>query len=220
MAAATFRAWTVAATSWTRKIVAPRRRAARQAARLPPRRSAGSAGAGQLADEPLARRAHQHRPAQGRQLLQPRQQGQVVLQPLAEADAGVDDQTARAARRRPRRRPAARPETPAPRPPRRRSAGRSASSWAARPCASAPSPRPTWAARGNMSGSSRPAEMSLTIVAPAWRAKARHGGAGRVDADQRPQLGDGREDVAQAGDLLVGGRRGRCRGGWTPRPRR
>ena len=84
----------IGSTSCTRTMSAPSAIASATVAAVPSTRSLRRRAAQQLADEPLAAGAHQHRqPAQrGLQLAEPMEQLDGVLRRLAEADAGVDDQ--------------------------------------------------------------------------------------------------------------------------------
>ena len=88
-ASATRSACAIGATSCTRTTSAPLATAITLEAIVPPRRSLDR-GAVDLADEALARGADDDRAAEVAQLAQPRQQLEVVLERLAEADPGVD----------------------------------------------------------------------------------------------------------------------------------
>ena len=97
-AATTRSASTVSRTSCARMMRAPFQAATTAAARLPARRSPPSRPVSD-ADHPLAREAGEHRLAVRRQCRQARQQRQVVLEGLAEAEARIDgDARARDAR--------------------------------------------------------------------------------------------------------------------------
>ena len=89
VAAATARASWTGATSWTRNIRAPRSYAITLVASVAATRSSSSRPV-ILPEERLARGPDEHRPAQRDQLVQPRQQLEVVRERLAEADPRVE----------------------------------------------------------------------------------------------------------------------------------
>ena len=138
----TVSAATVAATSWTRTMRAPRCTASTAAATLAASSRARSAGVARgrvdrcrhARQRRLARPADQQRHAERQQLALARQQREVVRQRLAEADAGIERRCARASMPGASQRvDRARAGTPRPRRRRRRSRARPAS-IAASPC--------------------------------------------------------------------------------------
>ena len=78
------------ATSWTRTMAAPRRAASTASQTEAGSRRRGSAIAGQPADEALARGADQHRIAGIGQAAGAGDQGDVLLDALAEAEARIE----------------------------------------------------------------------------------------------------------------------------------
>ena len=86
----TCRKSTVSRTSWTRTIDAPPRCAAATAASEPSHALGPGGAPGDVADERLARRADHDR-RDRRQLVAAREQLEVVLERLGEADAGIDE---------------------------------------------------------------------------------------------------------------------------------
>ena len=145
---------------------APRSNASTLAATPPAARSA-SLGPVRAPDEPLPRHAHDHRAAEGHDLVQAPQQLEVVLERLAEADAGVEpDPLLGDAVARPRSQAAPRGR-PSPRTRRPRSAGRPAWSAARRACASGTDRLRTRPPPPPSPGSPRSAVTSLTSTAPA-----------------------------------------------------
>ena len=89
-------------TSWTRTMSTPAATARTVVASVASTRSSGGRSR-TLPERRLARRAEQDRAGRGRAARRGREEGQVVLGRLAEAEAGIDDQVLARARR-PRRR--------------------------------------------------------------------------------------------------------------------
>ena len=87
----TLSAWRVAATSCARMICTPCATPASAAAMEPGTRSRGIGHVGDVVDQLLARGAEQHRHAERVIERQRRHHGDVVVQVLAEADAGIGD---------------------------------------------------------------------------------------------------------------------------------
>ena len=87
----TLRAWTVSGTSWTRSSWTPCSAALSARASEPARRCVGRRLAGQRADHPLAARAEHDRAAEAVEQREAVQQVEIVLDGLAEADAGIDE---------------------------------------------------------------------------------------------------------------------------------
>ena len=132
-ASATRSASKLGRTSWTRNTCAPassRSRSWRRCrSRARPARRRGWRRGSACATCPA------RRPAERGEAVEVAQQREVVLDRLAEADAGVEQDLVLAHAARRARRPCAPRGTAAPRRPRRRSAGRPASSWARPACA-------------------------------------------------------------------------------------